>query len=120
MHIDLRWHGRPDLGLIPTRYCIDFFQCHYLKIGVLGSLHANETRYDRLTRFLQSTGASGMPDLPYLRKLLGDAWVDARFLGIMRHICSVYGRERIRKTPGSSTTEELARAIITSETRVQT
>lgn len=56
-----------------------------------------------------------MPDLPYLRKLLGDAWVDAEVLGDnATHLLGLWQRKN-PKNPWVKYTEELARAIITSE-----
>jgi hypothetical protein len=56
-----------------------------------------------------------MPDLPYLRKLLGDAWVDAEVLGDnATHLLGLWQRKN-PNNPWVKYTEELARAIITSE-----
>jgi hypothetical protein len=52
---------------------------------------------------------------PYLRKLLGDAWVDAEVLGDnATHLLGLWQRKN-PNNPWVKYTEELARAIITSE-----
>lgn len=56
-----------------------------------------------------------MPDLPYLRKLLGDAWVDAEVLGAnATHLLGLWQKKN-PNNPWVKYTEELVKAIVTSE-----
>jgi hypothetical protein len=59
--------------------------------------------------------ATAMPDLSYLRKLLGDAWVDAEVFGATpAHLLGLW-QKKSPDNPWVKYTQELSKAILTSE-----